>query len=129
MRIDQGPERPWQATFVRWKRRRVSRLSLQLPNPHEPRQCGLSHVDGRVRNRAKSDLAGSIESAGRCLLVVLHADVLFTNAVSELLSDLLRNKSEGMASDTQQICSRHSESTVRFDAEDHDACETLVWPR
>ena len=31
-----------------------------------------------------------------------------------------------MASDTQQICSRHSESTVRFDAEDHDACETLV---
>ena len=63
MRIDQGPERPWQATFVRWKRRRVSRFLLQLPNPHEPRQCGLSHVDGR------------------------------------------------------------------FDAEDHDACETLVWPR
>ena len=30
-----------------------------------------------------------------------------------------------MASDTQQICSRHSESTVRFDAEEHDACETL----
>ena len=30
-----------------------------------------------------------------------------------------------MASDTQQFCSRHSESTVRFDAEDHDACETL----
>ena len=28
-----------------------------------------------------------------------------------------------MASYTQQICSRHSEPTVRFDAEDHDACE------
>ena len=24
---------------------------------------------------------------------------------------------------------RHSEPTIRFDAEDHDACETLVWPR
>ena len=35
-------------------------------------------------------------------------------------------RSRGMASDTQQICARHSESTVRFDAEDHDACETLV---
>ena len=31
-----------------------------------------------------------------------------------------------MASDTQLICARHSESTVRFDEEDHDACETLV---
>ena len=31
-----------------------------------------------------------------------------------------------MASDTQQICARHSESTVRFDAKDRDACETLV---
>ena len=31
-----------------------------------------------------------------------------------------------MASDTQQICSRHSESTVRFDAEEHDACETMA---
>ena len=83
MRIDQGPERPGQATFVRWKRRRVSRLSLQLPNPHELRQCGFSHVDRRVRNRAKSDLAGSIESAGRCLLVVLHTDVLFTGLDNE----------------------------------------------
>ena len=83
MRIDQGPERPWQATFVRWKRRRVSRLSLQLPNPHEPRQCGLSHVDGRLRNRAKADLAGSIESAGRCLLVVRQTDVLFTGLDNE----------------------------------------------
>ena len=35
-------------------------------------------------------------------------------------------RSRGMASDTQQICARHSESTVRLDAEDHDACETLV---
>ena len=29
-----------------------------------------------------------------------------------------------MASDTQQICARHTESTTRVDAEDHDACET-----
>ena len=32
--------------------------------------------------------------------------------------------SRGMASDTQQTCSRHSESTVRFDAEDHGAFRT-----
>ena len=31
-----------------------------------------------------------------------------------------------MASDTQQINTRHAESTIRVDAEDHDACETLV---
>ena len=31
-----------------------------------------------------------------------------------------------MASDSQQTCARHSESTVRFDAEDRDACETLT---
>ena len=52
-----GPERPGQATVVRWKRLRVSRLSLQLQNPHEPRQSCLSHVDGQVRSRAESDLA------------------------------------------------------------------------
>ena len=34
-----------------------------------------------------------------------------------------------MAFDTQQMYSRHSESTVRFDAEDHNACETLVTTR
>ena len=49
---------------------------------------------------------------------------------SELLSDLLGiQRSRGMASDTQQVCARHSESTVRVDAEDHDACETLMRPR
>ena len=36
------------------------------------------------------------------------------------------NGAEDMATDAQQICSRHTESTVRFDAEDHDAFETLV---
>ena len=69
---------PGQATFVRWKRCRVSRLALQLPNPHESRQYCLSHVDGQVRNRAESDLPGSRESAGRCAPEVLHTDVLFT---------------------------------------------------
>ena len=63
---------------------------------------------------------------------MLHADVLLVGrddkkGVSELLSDLLRNqRSRGVVSDTQQISARHSESTVRFDAEDHDVCETLV---
>ena len=126
-RLAPGPERPGQATFVRWKRCGLPRLSLQLPNPHEPRQCGLSHVDAQVQNRAKSDLHGSSESAGRCTPEVLQTDVLFVGLDDErpeLLSDLLRNR--GIASDTQQICARHSESTVRFDAEDHDACETLV---
>ena len=74
---------PGQATFVRWKRRRVSILSFQLPNPHEPRQCGLSHVDGQVRNRATSDLPGSSESAGRCTPKVLHTDVLFVGLDNE----------------------------------------------
>ena len=77
MRTAQGPERPGQATFVRWKRCRVSRLSLQLPNPHEPHQCGLSHVDGQERNRAESDLPDSSESAWRCTPEVLYTAVLF----------------------------------------------------
>ena len=32
-----------------------------------------------------------------------------------------------MASDTPQTRSRHAESSVCFDAEDQDACETRVW--
>ena len=112
-----------------------SRLSLQLLNPHEPRQCGLSHVDGQLRNWAESDLPGSSDGAWRCTLEVLHTDVLFTGVEDERQCP---NPcpicwgirwSRGMASDTQQICARRSESTIRFDAEDHDACETLVWPR
>ena len=55
---------------------RVSRLSLQLSNPHEPRQHSLSTVDGQVRSRTKSDLPGSRASAGRCTFEVLYTDVL-----------------------------------------------------
>ena len=62
--------------FVRWKRRRVSRFSLQLTNPHEPRQHSLSTVEGQMRSRTQSDLLGSRASAGRCTIQVLHTDVL-----------------------------------------------------
>ena len=55
---------PGQATVVRWKRYRLSTIPLQLPNPHEPRQYGLSHVDGQVRRRTKSDHAGRRETVG-----------------------------------------------------------------
>ena len=34
--------------------------------------------------------------------------------------------SRGMVPDSQQIRSGHTESSIRFDAEDHDACKTLV---
>ena len=34
-----------------------------------------------------------------------------------------------MASDTRQMFARHAESTAPVDAEDHDACGTLVRPR
>ena len=50
-RLVQGLERPGLATNVRWKRCRSSRLSLQLNNLHEPRQYGLSYVDGQERSR------------------------------------------------------------------------------
>ena len=55
---------------------------------------------------------------------VLHTDVHYSLALITRGSvpTLVRR---GMASDTQQICAIHSESTVRLDAEDHDACETL----
>ena len=35
----------------------------------------VSHVDGQVRSRTKSDLLGNSEIAGRCTSEVLHADV------------------------------------------------------
>ena len=54
----------------------VPRLSIQLQNTHEPRQFCFSRAGGQVRNRAKSDLPASRESAGRSTLEVLHADVL-----------------------------------------------------
>ena len=52
-------------------------FSLQLPNPHEPHQCGLSHVNGQVRNRGKLDLPGSSGITGQCTPEVLQTDVLF----------------------------------------------------
>ena len=73
---------------------------FQLPNPHEPRQHSLSTVDGPMRSRTKSDLLGSRASAGRCTFEVLHTDVLLVGfhqsrkALSELLSDLLKNPTE-----------------------------------
>ena len=75
--------KPGQTAFVRWKRCRVSGLSLQLPNPHEPRQHSLSTVDGQVRNRAESDLPGLSANAGRCTPEMLHTDVLFVGLDDE----------------------------------------------
>ena len=75
-RAAQGPERPGQAAVGPWKRCRVPRLSIQPQNTHEPRQFCFSRDDEQMRNRAKSDLPGSRESAGRCTHEVLHADVL-----------------------------------------------------
>ena len=82
-RTAQGPERPGQATVVRWKRLGVSRFSLQHQNPHEPRQHSLSHVDGQVRNREEFDVPDSSERAWRCTPEVLHTDVLFTGLDNE----------------------------------------------
>ena len=62
--LAEGLEEPAQAANVRWKRHRVSTLSLQLPNPHELRPCGLLRVDGQVRGRTESDFPGGCESQG-----------------------------------------------------------------
>ena len=92
----------------------------------------LSTCDGQIRSRTKSDLPTIRASAGRCTFEVLHTDVLLVGFDHErqcpnscpFCCRILWSR--GVACDTQQICSRHSKSTVRFDAEDHDACETLV---
>ena len=130
--LAQGPERLGQACNVRWKRYWRVRLSLQLPNPHEPHQCSLSHVDGQVRSRTESDHIDSRNSAGWSTPEMLHTDVLLDSFDHErkcskpCLICCRIQRSRGMTSDTQQIRSRHTESSVCFHAEDHDACETLV---
>ena len=114
---------------------RVSRLSPQLPNPHEPRQHNLSTVDRQVRSRAESDVHGSSESAGRCYLkcckqMYCSLALIAKGSVRTLVRSVEEsNGAEGCRLIHKQICARHSDSTVRFGAEDHDACETLVWPR
>ena len=81
-RIAQGPERPGQAAVVRWKRFRVSRLSLHFPSPHEPRQRSLSTVDGQMRSQTKFDLAGSRAKLGdahlKCCMQMYYALALIT---------------------------------------------------
>ena len=87
-----------------------------------------------MRSRTKSDFPGSRASAGRYTFEELHTVVLLVGFDHERQCPnscpicWRIQPSRGMASDAQQICSRHSESTVRFHAEDHDASETLVWP-
>ena len=71
-RAAQGPERPWQAAVVRWKRCRVPRLSFQLQKTHEPRQFCFSRADGQMR--AKSDLPGSLGEAHlKCCMQMYYA--------------------------------------------------------
>ena len=108
------------------------RLSLQLPNPHEPRHS-LSTVDGQMRSRTKSDLPGSRFSAGRCTFEVPHTDVLLVGfdhekAVSELF---VRSVEESNGAEAWRLIhSRHAPDTQNrqyaSNAEDHDAFETLV---
>ena len=59
----------------------------------------------------------------KCCIQMYYSSALITKGFARTL---VRSVEESMAPDTQSTCSRHSESTVRFDAEDHDACETLV---
>ena len=130
--VPQGPARPGPAAVVRWKRRRVPRLSIQFQNTHEPRQFCFSRADGQMRSRAESDLPDSRESAWRSTIEVLNADVLCIGLDNERQCtnpDPIRGgnkRSRGMATDTQSIRARHSKSTICPDAEYHDACETLV---
>ena len=63
MQTAQGPERLGYPPTFDGNGGRLSRLSLQLQN-HDPRQCGLSHVDGQVRGRTESDYPGNSESSG-----------------------------------------------------------------
>ena len=62
----------------------------------------------------------------KCCMQMCYSLALITKgSVRILVRSVEESKwSRGMASDTQQICSRHSESTVRFDAEDHGAFRT-----
>ena len=62
----------------------------------------------------------------KCCMQMCYSLALITKgSVRTLVRSVEESKwSRGMASDTQQICSRHSESTVRFDAEDHRAFRT-----
>ena len=63
----------------------------------------------------------------RCIQMYYSLAMITKGSVRTLVRYVEESKrSRGIASDTQQICARHSESTVRLDAEDHDACETLV---
>ena len=63
----------------------------------------------------------------RCVQMYYSLALITNGSVRTLVRYVEESKrSRGIASDTQQICARHSESTVRLDAEDHDACETLV---
>ena len=67
----------------------------------------------------------------KCCIQMYYSLALITKgSVRTLVRSVEESKwSRGMASDTQQTCSRHSESTARFDAEDHGACEAVVRPR
>ena len=113
------------------ERCRVSRLSLQLPNPHEPRQRSVSTVDGQVRSRAESDLLAAVKALGdahlKCCIHMYCSLALITKGSVRTLGRSVEGSNGAEA--WRLIHNRpapDSESTVRFDAEDHDACETLV---
>ena len=112
-RAAQGPERPGQAAVVRWKRCRLPRLSIQLQNTHEPRQFCFSRADGRMRNRSKSGLPGSRESAGRSTLEVLHADVLCIGFDNESVRALIRSAEETNGAEAWRLI--HKCTTLKID--------------
>ena len=112
-RLSQGPERPGEAANVRRKRCRIPRRSLQLSNPHVPRQFGLANAGGQMRSRTESDYPDSSESAGRSIFEMLQTDVPLVSfdhrkEVCESLSVPLKNpmkQTHGVlhTADTRQI--------------------------
>ena len=85
----------------------------------------VSHtlMDKREAERNQMTLAGS---------AALHTGVFLVGLITKgSVRTLVRsveesNGAEAWPSETQQIRSRHTESSVSFDAEDRDSSETLV---
>ena len=73
----------------------------------------FSRDDEQMRNRAKSDRPGSRESAGRCTLEVLHADVLCIGLDNQRqCTNLIRSVEETNGAEAWRLIhSRHAPDT------------------
>ena len=67
----------------------------------------------------------------KCCMQMYYALALMTRgSVRTLIGSVEEsNGAEAWRLIHSRICARHAESTIRVDAEDHDACETLVRSR